>query len=151
MIIILRCSPIEWYSLTETAYGPGNKRKVSYIFFVNLHQTVSSSVFFFDFANFGFSWIWFFIIVSDRLYKKNGIRYKFSRKCVFIIMLWNIYVIIPKNQKYIDDITLVFNLTYDEMCINLDIKKLMTLRLNNWQSICNSKEFTLTSVSESAQ
>ena len=52
--IPLRGQSIEWYSLTKTARGPGSKREVSYVFFVNLRQTVSSSVFFFDFANFVF-------------------------------------------------------------------------------------------------
>ena len=55
MIIPLRGQSIEWYSLTETAHGTESTHEVSYVFFVNLRQTVSSSVFFFDIANFGFS------------------------------------------------------------------------------------------------
>ena len=51
MRIPVRGQLIEGQNLTETAHGPGSKREVSYVFFVNQRITVSSSVLFFIFAN----------------------------------------------------------------------------------------------------
>ena len=63
-----------------------SKRKVSYVFFVNQCITVSSSVSFSIFLNLFVSNL-DLVITRDMKYKKNGIIYRSSRKCVCRIML----------------------------------------------------------------
>ena len=46
-----------------------------------------------------------------------------------------------------DDITLVFDLPFDGLCLFPEEMKYMSLSLNNRQLICNSKELNGTSVS----
>ena len=50
-----------------------------------------------------------------------------------------------------DDITLVFDLPFDGLCLFFEGTMFMSLRLNHCQLICNSKELTLTLVSEYEQ
>ena len=110
MRIPSRSQSIEWYSLTKTDRGPGSKREVSYVFFVNLCQTVSSSVFFFDFANF------FFLEYGFCDYERQVIQKTILDinvvESLYVESCYEIFMSSYKKSKNNDDITLVFDLPF---------------------------------------
>ena len=60
-------------------------------------------------------------------------------KILHVESCYKIFMSAYKKSNNNDDITHVSNLPFDEMFLFIEWNKYMKPRLDNWQSICNSK------------